>query len=254
MRKVLLLAGLLAAAAPAAAQVPQINLNAEGPVVGISVNEFVESSPDLAIFEVGVSTIAPTASAAITQNAREMERVIARIRAAGVGERDVQTTGINLHPQHARTMPTPDGVYAPPRIVGYNASNNVRIRYRRLKEVGTLLDALVAAGANSINGPTFTIEDPQARVREARDKALVAAEQRANEYARRTGARSVRLLSVTEGAQGRHYGGNEITVTGMSISGYGESRGAPPPPPVSPIEPGQIATSVSMFVQYALER
>lgn len=250
----LFLAGvMLAAAVPLEAQVPQVNLNAEGPVVGISVNESVESSPDLALFDVGVSTTAPTASAAITQNAREMEKVMARIRAAGVADRDVQTTGINLHPQHNHVRPTPDGVYTPPRIVGYNATNNVRIRYRRLKEVGALLDALVAAGANNINGPSFTIEDPAARVRQARDKALVAAEQRANEYARRLGARSVRLLSVTEGAQGRRYGGNEIVVTGSSV-GYGESGGVPPPPPVSPVEPGQIATSVSMFVQYALER
>lgn len=252
MRKLLLLAGLLVAA-PAAAQVPQVNITAEGPIVGISVNEFVESSPDLALFDVGVSTTAPTASAAIAENARQMERVMARIRTAGVAGRDVQTTGINLHPQHSRERPTPEGVYTPPRIVGYNASNNVRIRYRRMKEVGALLDTLVAAGANNINGPSFTIEDPEARVRQAREKALVTAEQRANEYARRIGARSVRLLSVTEGAQGRYYGGNDIIVTGSSV-GYGESGGAPPPPPASPIEPGQIATRVSMFVQYALER
>ncbi len=252
MHRLLLLAGLLGAA-QAAAQVPQINLTAGGPVVGIAVNEYVESSPDLALFDVGVSTTAPTASAAITENARQMERVLARVRAAGVVDRDVQTTGINLHPQHSRERPTPDGVYSPPRIVGYNATNNVRVRYRRLKEVGGLLDTLVAAGANNINGPTFTIEDPAARVRQARDKALVAAELRANEYARRIGARSVRLLSVTEGAQGRHYGGNEIIVTGSSI-GYGESGGVPPPPAMPPVEPGRIATAVSMFVQYALER
>lgn len=251
MRKLLFAAALLTAA-PAAAQVPQVNLNATGPVVGVSVNEMVESSPDLALFDVGVATTAPTASAAITENARRMENVIARIRAAGVEARDIQTTGINLHPQHSRVMPSPEGVYAPPRIVGYNASNNVRIRYRRLAEVGRLLDALVAAGANSINGPTFTIENPEARVRQARDKALAAADQRANEYARRVGARSVQLLSITEGAQGRHYGGNDIIVTGSRA--YGESGGAPPPPPVSPVEPGQIAVSVALFVQYALER
>lgn len=248
MRNVFL-AAFMVSAMPAAAQVPQINLQAQAPVVGIAVNEIVESAPDLAIFDVGVTTTAGTASAALSENARKMENVIGRVRAAGVPDRDIQTTGINLHPQHNEPVRGPNGAYTPPRIIGYNASNNVRIRYRRLSEVGRLIDALVAAGANSINGPMFSIEDPDARVREARDKALASAERRANEYARKMGARSVRLLSVTEGAQGRYSGGNEIIVTGSRIGG-----GMAPPPPPSPVEPGQIATSFTMFVQYALER
>lgn len=247
MRK-LFLFGLMVAAAPATSQVPQVNLQSQGPVVGISVSETVESAPDLAIFDVGVSTTASTATAALTENARKMENVIGRVRAAGVPARDIQTTGINLHPQHNEPVRGMAGNYAPPRIVGYNASNSVRIRYRRLSELGRLIDALVAAGATNINGPMFSIEDPEARVREARDKALASAEQRANEYARKTGARSVRLLSITEGAQGRYGGGNEIIVTGSRIGGAGMAA-AP-----SPIEPGQIATVSTIFVQYALER
>ena len=246
--RIMIMAGLIAISSPATAQVPQVNLQVQGPVVGISVSETVESAPDLAIFDVGVSTTAATATAALAENARKMENVIGRVRAAGVADRDVQTTGINLHPQHNEPVRGPNGAYTPPRIIGYNASNNVRIRYRRLSEVGRLIDALVAAGANSINGPMFSIEDPEARVRQARDKALASAEQRANEYARKTGARTVRLLSITEGAQGRYSGGNEIIVTGSRVGG-----GMAPPPP-SPIEPGQIATMSTIFVQYALER
>ena len=246
MRK-LLLAGLIAAS-PAAAQVPQINIDAQAPVIGVSVNEFVESSPDLALFDVGVSTLAPTATQAVTENARQMERVIARVRAAGVSDRDIQTTGINLHPQHRRVPPNAEGIYPPAAIAGYNASNNIRIRYRKLKEVGALIDALVAAGANNINGPTFTIEEPEARVREARDKALVAAEQRANEYARRVGARSVRLLSITEGAQGRHYGGGGVIVTGAPRGSGG--AGAPPPPPRAPGVAGAVAPPGAVCVHY----
>lgn len=247
MRK-LLLGLILAAAVPAQGQVPQVNLNAQGPVIGISVNETVESRPDLALFDVGVSTTATTATEALAQNARKMDNVIGRIRAAGVADRDIQTTGINLHPQHDHSERRP-GMYGQPRIVGYTASNNVRVRYRRLGEIGSLIDSLVAAGATNINGPSFTIEDPDARLREARDKAFATAEERAREYASRIGVRSVRLLSVTEGAQGRHYG-ESIIVTGMR-SGMAPP---PPPPPVSPVEPGEISTNMSLFVQYELVR
>lgn len=236
---------------PAAAQVPQVSATADAPVVGIAVTETVESRPDLALFQVGVSTTSATATAALTENARKMENIIARIKATGVAARDIQTSGISLYPQQSEPVRGPGGRYGPQRIVGYTAANGVTVRYRKLGEVGALIDALVAAGANNINGPSFTIEDPAARVAQARDKALANAQARAADYARRLGLRGARLLSVTEGAAGREYG-NDIIVTGSRISAVSMPE-APPPPP-SPVEPGQIATRVSMFVQYALER
>ena len=245
MRK-LLFAALIAGAAPAAAQVPQINIDAAAPGGGIAVSETVDTWPDIAWFDDGVTATAPTATEAMTQVARQMESVIARIRAAGVANEDIQTTGINLHPQHdmrQRMEPMP----GPPRIVGYNASNNVRIRYRRLGDLGRLIDALVAAGATNINGPNFAIEDPEAQLRAARDRAIASAGQKATEYARRVGARSARLLSITE--TGTRQYGEAIVVTGSRI-GVGM---APPPPPPSPVEPGQVTTSFSIFAQYALE-
>jgi uncharacterized protein len=249
--RALFVAGLLLAAMPSAqAQIPQVNLPANGPVVGIAVTEMVQTRPDLALFDVGVTSTASTATAAVTENARKMQNIIGRIRAAGIAERDIQTTGISLYPQHSNPPPLPNGSYGQPRIVGYTASNGVRIRHRRLEEVGGIIDALVAAGANNINGPTFTIEQPEVRAKEARERALATAQVRANEYAAKAGARSIRLLSITEGAQGRSYG-NDIVVTASRMSTMDVA--APPPPP-SPVQPGEIVTSVSMFVQYALER
>lgn len=251
MRIALALA-LSAIALPAAAQVPQVTMNTDAQVVGIAVNETVESRPDLAVFQVGVSSTAATATAALAENARKMDNIIARIRANGVADRDIQTTGISLYPQHNNPVRQPNGSYSQPRIVGYNASNGVSVRYRRLDQVGSLIDALVAAGANNINGPSFTIEDPAARVRQARDQAIETAQARAGDYARKLGARGARLLSITEGAQGRMYGQDRFmrTMDAMAVS----AEAAPPPPPVSPIAPGEIGTTVSMFIQFALER
>lgn len=240
-------------AAPATAQVPQVNIASEGPVVGIAVTETVQSAPDIALFQVGVSSTATTATAALTDNARKMENVIARIRSAGVAAKDIQTSGISLYPQQSNPVRLANGTYSQPRIVGYNANNGVTVRYRKLSEVGAVIDALVAAGANNINGPSFTIEDPATRVREARDKALAAAQERANDYARKLGMRGARLLSVTEGAQAQDFGrGMYVGLESGPMPVSVQSMSAPPPP--SPVEPGQIATRVSMFVQYAMER
>ena len=78
---------------------------------------------------------------------------------------------------------------------------------RHLFEVGALIDALVAAGANNVQGPQFTIEDHAARLVQARDKALAAAAERANYYAGKAGARSARDLVAVIGAAAR--GGGE---------------------------------------------
>ena len=108
----------------------------------------------------------------------------------------------------------------------------------------------VPGEASADDDSTFTIDQPEVRSKEARDRALATAQARANEYAAKAGARAVRLLSITEGAQGRSYG-NDIVVTASRMSTMDVA--APPPPP-SPVQPGEIVTSVSMFVQYALER
>ena len=92
---------------------------------------------------------------------------MAAIRAAGIAERDVQTAGININPQYR---------YAEnqaPAITGYQASNTVNVKVRDIAKLGKVLDALVANGANQINGPSFEIDEPEAVYDEAR-RAWVA--------------------------------------------------------------------------------
>ena len=88
-------------------------------------------------------------------NAVQMDKVMAAIRAAGIAERDIQTSGINLNPQYKYVE------NQPPSIVGYQASNNVNVKVRDLSKLGKVLDALVANGANQINGPSFEVDKPE---------------------------------------------------------------------------------------------
>jgi uncharacterized protein YggE len=122
-----------------------------------------------------------------------MDKVMASVRAAGIAERDIQTSGINVNPQYR---------YAenqPPAITGYQASNTVNLKVRDIGKLGRVLDALVASGANQVNGPSFEIDQPDAAYDEARRAALDKAQARASMYAKTLGLRVRRIVSIGEG-------------------------------------------------------
>ena len=183
-----------AAIVPAAAfaQDASVARPISGTRLDISASGMVTRVPDLAIISAGVVTRSTTASGAIAENATRMERVRAALRKAGIEDRDIQTSSINLNPDYRYQ----DG--QPPVLTGYQASNNVSVKFRDIRNSGKILDALVAQGANQINGPSLTIDKPETAYDEARGKALAVGRARAELYARSLGMRVVRLLSVSE--------------------------------------------------------
>jgi uncharacterized protein len=197
MRKTLLTALVLGAAAVpaiAAAQVQAVPVQLlSGTRLDVSATGEVTRVPDLAIISAGVQTLQPTASAAIEENASRMEKVRTALKRAGIDDRDIQTSSISLNPEYQYDQ------NRPPRLTGYRASNTVNVKFRDLKRTGAILDALVAEGANQINGPNLTIDKPESALDEARAKAIANGRARADLYARALGMRVVRLISVSEG-------------------------------------------------------
>jgi uncharacterized protein YggE len=177
-----------AASAQSALQVQPIT----GTRLDISATGEVVRVPDVAIISTGVVTKAPTATAAIQQNAQRMERVRAALRRAGIADKDIQTSQLSLNPDYAYAQ------NQAPRLTGYQASNQVSVRFHDIGETGKILDALVSEGANQISGPSLTIDKPEAALDEARTKAIANGRARADLYARALGMRVVRLLSVSE--------------------------------------------------------
>ncbi len=163
-----------------------------GTRLDVSATGSVSRVPDLATISAGVVTRSTTASGAIAENATRMERVRAALKRAGIADRDIQTSSISLNPDYRYEN------NQPPVLTGYQASNNVSVKFRDIRTSGTIIDALVAQGANQINGPSLTIDKPEAAYDEARGKAVVAGRARAELYARSLGMRVVRLLSVSE--------------------------------------------------------
>jgi uncharacterized protein YggE len=153
----------------------------------------VNRQPDVVTIGAGVVTQAATASEALAENARRMTATVAALRKAGVADRDIQTSSINLSPQYRY------GENVPPVITGYQASNQVSVRFRDVKRSGAILDTLVAQGANQINGPSFALDQPDAALDEARVQAIGKARARAELYAKAAGLRVGRILSIREG-------------------------------------------------------
>jgi uncharacterized protein YggE len=195
MRSILMALALGAAALPSVA-VAQSAQPQMPPIMGTRLDIVATGEttrvPDVAIITAGVVTRAATAGGAIQENSARMDRVLAALKRAGVVDRDVQTSSINLNPEYRYQD------NKAPELVGYSASNQVSIRFRDIRNSGKILDALVAEGANQINGPNLTIDKPEAALDEARVNAIANGRARAELYARAIGKRVTRLVSVSE--------------------------------------------------------
>lgn len=205
MKSPLLAALLLSAASlPATASAQNVS---SGPVVAagstvlsISAEGRTNRAPDLATFSAGVTSSGKTAGEALARNSADMARVIAALKRAGIADKDIQTSNLSLNPVYAdmsRQPRDPLEQVVPP-IIGYQVNNTVNVRQRRLEDFGKVIDTLVTAGANQVNGPNFQVDDQDAALDEARIAAMKKARERANLYARAAGLRVVRILTISE--------------------------------------------------------
>jgi uncharacterized protein YggE len=180
---------LFLAALPAAAAeppTPSLSVSGEG-------REMVV--PDIVIVTLGVISEAPTARGALNANNADMQKVIASIVAAGVKETDIGTIDFSIAPVYP---PNPDdNSNAPPRIVGYRVSNELRVTIRELTKSGDILDRVVSAGANRVNSISFDVGDQAAPAEKALRAAIADAKRKAEIMADAGGVRLVRVLSIT---------------------------------------------------------
>jgi uncharacterized protein YggE len=170
-----------------------IHAVADRPALNLSAYGEVKIAPDMATISFGVVTEATTAAEAMQMNATRMNQVMAALRRAGIEARDVQTSGLNLSAQYDYVQ------NEPPRLRGYQASNQVTVIINDLTKVGTTADAVVAAGVNQINGIGFGLKDPSAAENQARQIAVRNLQAKASLYAQALGVQLGGIRSLTEG-------------------------------------------------------
>jgi uncharacterized protein YggE len=145
----------------------------------------VTAVPDQAVVSAGVDTRAATAADALAQNAEAMQRVIAALGRAGGS--DVQTQEVSLDPQ------TDDQG----NVTGYVAQNTVSAK-AKIADTGALIDAAVAAGANTVDGPSLDLSDSSALYRQALAQAVADARAKAQALAQAGGFTVGPVYAVTE--------------------------------------------------------
>ena len=239
----LLCAAALPSTAALAQQSPPVTIAPGNTLLTVSADGRSVRTPDLAVFTAGVTSQAKTAGAALSANAADMNRVVAALKKAGIADRDIQTSNLSLNPVYAPPVRLPDGNYeqGEQKIIGYTVNNTVTVRQRKLSEFGRVIDTLVEAGANQVNGPSFQMDEPDTATDEARLAAMKKARARAELYARAAGLRVVRILSISE--SGGYTPGPPVVFARMAA----DSAAAP-----SPVAAGEIQLNANVTVLFEL--
>lgn len=198
----------------------------------------VSEAPDRVYIDVGVTTQAQKSEAAAAQNAKRLSGVVVALkRAAGSGAQ-LTTTEYSVNPNYHYSR---DG--GTPTIVGYTASNVVRVRLDDLGRVGRVIDAATEAGSNNIQDIRFALRDEQGPRGEALREAARNARQDADALADALGLRIVRVMTVNE--QSPEAGPVPVYARAMSV--------AAAPAVHTPVEAGtiDINATVTLTVEVA---
>jgi uncharacterized protein YggE len=238
VRGALIAAAALLSPAAAVGQAVPITLAPGEVLLQVDAQGEHRARPDVMTITAGVITTGKTAREALAANSALAGRLIDAVRRAGVEPRDVRTAELSVDPQFSEGDRAGNDDRAP-RILGYRAANRLELRLRDLSTASDIVDALFAAGANSVHGPVFSLADPKPAQREARRSAVATAREEADTYAEALGMRVARVLRVSERGSFETRDGENIIVTGSRI-------------PRTAVEPGELSTRIDILIDYAL--
>ena len=206
------------------------------PTVSVSGHGQVNVPPDTASVTIGVDIIKPTLTEAQTEAATQASSVIEALKAAGIASEDIQTSffSVNLLRDYSENAD-------PTLITGFEVINQLQVTVRDTDSLGDLLDAAVNAGANSIYGVTFYVDDQTAAASEARVMAVEDARAKAEELASAAGMSLGPVVAIAEGTA-------PIISPMYARGGGGMAMDAAS----TPVEAGSTTVTVDVQVTYEL--
>lgn len=194
----------------------------------------VKGTPDTLTVSIGVTTKRSTVDAAVNDNATTTTAVTAALTGAGVDAKDIQTANYSVQPSYtfADNKQIPDG---------YTVNNTVTVKLHHLESAGSTIDAATGAGGNdvTVQGVSFSLEDNEALLTQARDDAFADAKGKADQLGQLSGRGLGDTLAISETVQPQ-----ELQ---FRAAGAAESNGA-----TTPVSPGQVSTDVTITVRFAL--
>ena len=195
-------------------------------------------APDIAYISIGVHSEAQDAQASMASNNEQSQAVIDALVAAGVDVKDIQTSNFSIYPQDK---------YSPTGEVSgkiFAVDNTVSVKIRDLDGLGSLLDTAVQAGANTVYGISFDVEDKQAAISQGREAALENARQQAEQLAKAAGVSLGSVYSIST------FSNAPIP---MAYDARGMGGGAAEMASSTPITPGQLTITVDVSVVYEIQ-
>ncbi len=204
-----------------------------GSPTGIIVSDTaqVKAQPDLAYVTFGVVTEAKNAGAAASANAEIAGKLMSALAGFGIPKSDVETFGYSVEPNYNYEKGSAT-------IIGYRVSNTVRVKTKVLSKIGGLLDVGTQAGANTITGVTFTVEDDSPYRRQALALAVKKAQAKAQTMADALGVKLGKIVTAEESSPGPR-----------PMETFGPAR---PMAVTTPINPGQVEASASVTLTFAI--
>ncbi|MEZ4503501.1 MAG: SIMPL domain-containing protein [Dehalococcoidia bacterium] len=204
--------------------------------ITVSAEGSVPAPPDIANLELGVSARDATVAAARQQAASAMQNVQAALQSNGVENSDIQTTFFDVSPQYTSA---PDGTQS---ITGFQVANIARVTVRQTDQVSTILDAAIAAGGDNVrvNGLTFSVEDPDPLLADARRRAIENAHVHADTLAGAAGVQLGAPISIVESSS------SVPRPTALAPEAAVGSAS-------TPVSPGEQQLTVSVTVVYAID-
>ncbi|HEX7594375.1 MAG TPA: SIMPL domain-containing protein [Anaerolineae bacterium] len=229
---------LSVAPSPALAGSGSLQASTSDSFSGVSVTGTgkVGVKPNIATSSIGIEVTATTLADATSQANAKMAAVIDKIKSFGVADKDIQTVNYNVQP--ITEQPKPNG--GTPRITGYNINNQVSVTVRKIDDLGKILDAAVAAGANNIYGVSFSIDDPTPYQQQARAAAVKDAMDKASQLAKAGGVTLGKIVWISEGS---------IEPRPVLRAAAAPSLGGGA---AVPVETGQLEIAVSVDMRFAL--
>ena len=220
---------------------PTIVANPAPPVRTIAVNGVgqVKLSPDVAYINIGVRTERDTAAEAVSDNNVDTQKLITALKNAGVDEKDIRTSNFNIWPNQQY------GPMGEQLGSTYVVDNSVYVIVRDLDSLGDLLDASVAAGANTINSVQFDVADKTEALKDGRDLAVQNAQEQADALTDAAGVELGEIQSI------EFYDSAPV----MYLESYGKGGGGGMEMEAAsvPIQPGQMTLTVTVSMRYEIK-
>ncbi len=216
--------------------------------INISGRGEIYVKPDLGVMSFSVITEAGTVDEVIVENSLKLNKVIEAIKETGVEEKDLKTTNYHLYPRY-EYVTTEIGIFTNSSskrvLVGYKLTQTVQVKIRDLEKIGDVIESATSVGANSVGDLRLTVDNQEEAQKQAREKAIADAKQKAKTMAEQVGIKLGRIISFSEQSSSPFIQMN--SAYGDGIGGVGGAVESPN------IQPGENKISSSVNIVYEIK-